>query len=88
MRPTARPTQPTEKGYNAIEFEAAVNSWIRRVRIVNADAAIKLYSSHFNTISDVQIRTSPKPRSGGLWNGRKDGMIADKDGHIGIALHW
>jgi len=55
---------------------------------VNADAAIKLYSTMFTTVSDVQIYNHPKPRSGGLWNGRKDGMIADKDGHIGIALHW
>jgi hypothetical protein len=76
-----------EKGFNAIEYEAAVNSWIRRIRITNADAAIKLYSSSFNTVSDVQI-TQTRPRSGNKWVGRKDGLIADKDGHMGIALHW
>jgi hypothetical protein len=78
---------PAEKGFNAIEYEAAVNSWIRRIRITNADAAIKLYSSSFNTVSDVQI-TQTRPRSGNKWVGRKDGLIADKDGHMGIALHW
>jgi hypothetical protein len=57
------------------------------VRITNADAAIKLYSSSFNTVSDVQI-TQSRPRSGNKWVGRKDGLIADKDGHMGIALHW
>ncbi|WIA31910.1 hypothetical protein OEZ86_002770 [Tetradesmus obliquus] len=76
-----------EKGFNAIEYEAAVNSWIRRIRITNADAAIKLYSSSFNTVSDIQI-TQSRPRSGQKWVGRSDGLIADKDGHMGIALHW
>lgn len=83
----SNPHCPAEKGYNAIEFEAAVNSWIRRIRITNSDANIKLYSSMFNTVSEVQI-TQTRPRSGGKWTGRTDGLIADKDGHIGIALHW
>lgn len=79
----------TEPGYNAIEFESATNSWVRRVRILNADAAIKLYASIFNTISDVQIGTSPRSRKGGRWHGRDHVMqLADQDGHMAIALHW
>jgi hypothetical protein len=54
-----------EPGYNAIEYEAAVNSWVRRVRILNADSGIKIYSSVFNTVSDVEIGITPKPRRGG-----------------------
>jgi hypothetical protein len=54
-----------EPGYNAIEYEAAVNSWVRRVRILNADSGIKIYSSIFNTVSDVEIGITPKPRRGG-----------------------
>lgn len=60
----------TEPGYNAIEFEAAVNSWVRRVRITNADAGIKLYASSFNTISDVEVGLQSRPRRGGRWKGR------------------
>ncbi|KAF6260913.1 hypothetical protein COO60DRAFT_1637279, partial [Scenedesmus sp. NREL 46B-D3] len=66
-RPTWGTTRP---GYNAIEFEGATNSWVRRVRILNADAAIKVYASIFNTISDVHIGTSTKTRKGGRWHGR------------------
>ncbi|KAF6249078.1 pectin lyase fold/virulence factor [Scenedesmus sp. NREL 46B-D3] len=78
-----------EPGYNAIEFEGATNSWVRRVRILNADAAIKVYASIFNTISDVHIGTSTKTRKGGRWHGRAKVMqLADQDGHIGVALHW
>lgn len=80
------PNPITEKGYNAIEFEAAVNSWIRRVRILNADAGIKIYASMFNTISDVQVSNYPSRRSGGTWQGKK--TVVDKDGHMAIALHW
>jgi hypothetical protein len=54
-----------EPGYNAIEYEAAVNSWVRRVRILNADSGIKIYSSIFNTVSDVEIGVTPRPRRGG-----------------------
>lgn len=80
---------PSEPGYNAIEFEAAVNSWVRRVRILNADSAIKIFASMFNTVSDVEVGVTPKPRRGGRWYGR-DNVVqeADKDGHIAIALHW
>ncbi|KAF8061410.1 hypothetical protein HT031_004501 [Scenedesmus sp. PABB004] len=78
-----------EPGYNAIEFEAATNSWVRRVRIINADSGIKLYSSIFNTVSDIEVGTSPKPRRGGRWYGRDEVMQdTDKDGHMAIALHW
>jgi hypothetical protein len=66
-----------EPGYNAIEYEAAVNSWVRRVRILNADSGIKIYSSIFNTVSDVEIGITPKPRRGGRW-ARMDAMQAAK----------
>lgn len=105
-----------EAGWNGIEFVSAINSWIRRVRFVNADAAIKLYASIFNTVSDIEIRNTgvmcmcdrqplpvltcsrrqacaptcfAAPRRGGMWYGRSNVyQHADKDGHIGIALHW
>lgn len=78
-----------ETGYNAIEFIGAVNSWIRRVRIVNADSGVRLYGSLFNTISDIEITNSPWPRKGARWFGRDSvWQLADMDGHMGIALHW
>ncbi|KAF6249079.1 hypothetical protein COO60DRAFT_1583210 [Scenedesmus sp. NREL 46B-D3] len=68
----------TRPGYNAIEYEAAVNSWVRRI-----------YSSIFNTVSDVEFGVTPKPRRGGRWYGRNKVMqTAEKDGHMAIALHW
>eukprot|EP00775_Hariotina_reticulata_P011527 gene11526-11670_t len=69
-----------EAGWNGIEFVAAMNCWIRRVRIINADAGIKFYASIFNTISDIEILNTA-PRHGGR-------QVEDKDGHIAVALHW
>lgn len=58
------------------------------MRVVNADAAVKLYASSFCTVSDVQVGVT-KPRRGGRWNGRSTVLQqVDKDGHMGVALHW
>lgn len=34
------------------------HSWVRNVRIINADSAIYMWGSMFNTVSDVEITTS------------------------------
>jgi hypothetical protein len=44
-----------EAGYNAIELAGVFNSWIRDVRIVNADYGVNLNRSHFITVQDVVI---------------------------------
>jgi hypothetical protein len=78
-----------EAGYNAIEIVGSINSWVRRIRVVNADSGVRLYGSMFNTISDVEITNSPWTRKGGRWVGRESGwVLTDMDGHMGIALHW
>lgn len=78
-----------EAGYNAIEIVGSVNSWVRRIRIVNADSGVRFYGSMHNTISDVEITNSPWTRKGGRWVGRENGwVLTDMDGHMGIALHW
>lgn len=78
-----------EAGYNAIEFIGAVNCWVRRIRVVNADSGVRLYGSVFNTISDVEVTNSPWTRKGGRWVGRESvWQLTDADGHMAIALHW
>jgi hypothetical protein len=44
-----------EPGYNAIELQGLFNSWVRDVRIVNADYGVNLKGSHFITVQDVVI---------------------------------
>jgi hypothetical protein len=44
-----------EPGYNAIEFTGLFDSWIRDVRIVNADYGVNLNRSRFITVQDVVI---------------------------------
>src|SRR6185369_12598709 len=44
-----------EAGYNAIELEGVFNSWIRDVRIENADYGVNLNRSRFVTVQDVVI---------------------------------
>jgi hypothetical protein len=44
-----------EAGYNAIEFAGLFNSWIRDVRIVNADYGVNLNGCRFVTVRDVVI---------------------------------
>jgi hypothetical protein len=52
-----------EAGYNAIELAGVFDSWIRDVRIVNADYGVNLKSSRFVTVKDVVIDAS-QGRSG------------------------
>jgi hypothetical protein len=67
----------------------AINCWVRRVRVTNADSGVRLFGSLFNTVSDVEVGVSPWSRKGGRWAGRDHvWQLADMDGHMGIALHW
>ncbi|VGO18678.1 glycosyl hydrolase family 28-related protein [Pontiella sulfatireligans] len=46
-----------EEGFNAIQFNAAVNCWVRRVEIIDADLGIKLDNrSRFCQVERVLIR--------------------------------
>lgn len=62
-----------ERGYNAIYFHQADNSWVRRVRMVNVDTGIVLWGS-FNLVEDVEFVTG--------FRGLK------YDGHFGITVSF
>jgi hypothetical protein len=46
-----------EAGYNAIQLANVTNSWVRDVRIVNADLGVTVNGSHFCTVDGVEIDT-------------------------------
>jgi hypothetical protein len=44
-----------EKGYNAIYYVGAHDSWVRNVQVLNADLGISIYHSFFVTVTDVVL---------------------------------
>ncbi|HEY0709120.1 MAG TPA: hypothetical protein VGG33_20085, partial [Polyangia bacterium] len=44
-----------ERGFNGIYFDGAHDSWVRNVKILNADFGLSLYRSFFCTVSNVVI---------------------------------
>lgn len=59
-----------EAGYNAITLKNAANSWIRNVKILNADIAVEVNNSYFSTVEGVVIDSTSKRDGGfGNWNG-------------------
>jgi hypothetical protein len=44
-----------EKGYNAIYYLGAHDSWVRNVQVLNADLGISIYRSFFVTVTDVVV---------------------------------
>ncbi len=67
---TTYPGHFKEQGYNAIHFHNLQDSWVRNVRISNADYAVNVTHGHFVTVQDVVIEADNN-RSGhhGLNNG-------------------
>lgn len=65
-----------EEGYNAIHLNQLTNSWVRHVRILNADSGIYLWGVTFSTILNLEIGVT-KPRRGVLPG-------VNTDGHRGI----
>jgi hypothetical protein len=51
----------SEKGYNAVAMDGAVNCWVKNIRIKNADSGIFLHSA-FCTIDNLLIESERKPR--------------------------
>lgn len=74
------PSQPyrghfTEQGYNAIHFNSVAHSWVRNVRLKNADSGIFLSHSVFITIDGVVIESD-----------READMRSKAQGHHGVVL--
>lgn len=63
-----------EAGYNAIYLTSVTHSWVRDVRIVNADSGILSDDASQVTIEDVRV--SGRPMHYGIHLGRVSGMLA------------
>jgi hypothetical protein len=55
---TRYPGHFLEQGYNAIYFNGLLHSWVRDVRILNADYGVNLNGSSFCSVEDVVLDTS------------------------------
>jgi hypothetical protein len=44
-----------EKGYNGIYYVGAHDSWVRNVKLLNAELGISIYRSYFVTVTDVVL---------------------------------
>ncbi len=78
---TTYPGHFDELGYNAVHFNNVQDSWVKNVRVVNADYGINITSSHFVTVQGVVIETTNE-RSGhhALNNGHGgDNLFVDFD---------
>jgi hypothetical protein len=47
-----------ERGYNGIYYVGAMDSWVKDVRLVNAELGISIYRSYFVTVTDVILDAS------------------------------
>ena len=65
-----------EAGYNAIYLTGVTHSWVRDVRIVNADSGILSDDASQVTIEDVRL--SGRPMHYGIHLGRVSGMLAKR----------
>jgi hypothetical protein len=65
-----------EAGYNAIYVTSVTHSWVRDVRIVNADNGILSDDASQVTIEDVRV--SGRPMHYGIHLGRVSGMLAKR----------
>ena len=54
-----------EKGYNAIEWNQSTNSWVRRVRILNADNALRFERCMYCIGEDLIIDAPKRPTAVG-----------------------
>ena len=59
---TAYPGHFKERGYNAIDFYGGYNSWVRKVRIYNADYGVN-YRSSYNLTADGVELISQRPKN-------------------------
>jgi len=55
---TTYPGHFNEKGYNAIHLRGVQDSWVRNVKILNADYGINVSGCFFTTITDVVLDTT------------------------------
>jgi hypothetical protein len=58
-----------EKGFNGVHFDHVANSWVRNVKVLNADFGIDVRSSQFVTVDNVVVDSSA--RTAGDYNGQK-----------------
>jgi hypothetical protein len=68
---------PQEDGYNAIHFNQLANSWVRNVRIVNADAGVYFWGTQHCTVTGVEI-TATQSRATPACN------CGNQHGHRGV----
>jgi len=52
-----------EEGYNALLFANVRGSWVKDVRVVNADAALVLVNAHMFTASGLELAHEPRRRN-------------------------
>jgi hypothetical protein len=85
------PGHLNEKGYNALEMIMSANSWVRRVRVVNAESSVSCWGCTFTTFEDIELAASASPFSRGKW-GLEVGPFGTAgtggvfDGHRGLWL--
>lgn len=69
MKATTYPGHLKEKGFNGVHFDYVANSWVRNVKVVNADFGIDVRSSQFVTVDNVIVDSSA--RTAGDYIGQK-----------------
>jgi hypothetical protein len=90
------PGHLNEKGYNALELIMSANSWVRRVRVINAESSVACWGCTFTTFEDIEITASASPFSGRFGREGKWGLEVGPfgtagtggvfDGHRGLWL--
>lgn len=55
---TTYPGHFKEHGYNAIQLNGVLDSWVSHVEILNADYGVNLGNCHFVTVTDVELDTN------------------------------
>jgi hypothetical protein len=85
------PGHLNEKGYNALEMIMSANSWVRRVKVINAESSVSCWGCTFTTFEDIELWASASPFSRGKW-GLEVGPFGTAgtggvfDGHRGLWL--
>lgn len=75
------PSPPQEAGYNGIHFNQVAHSWVRDVRVVNADSAFYSWGMVFCTITGLEVASGNRGYDNGhrgIWLERgQDNLIVN-----------
>jgi hypothetical protein len=78
---TTPPSTPQEAGYNGIHFNQVAHSWVRDVRVVNADSAFYSWGMVFCTLTGLEVASGNRGYDNGhrgIWLERgQDNLIVN-----------